>query len=164
MYDAVAALQIKEPIEFRRGNMVKPLVRVFDPEEEEEEEKPEDEWLIREKEESQDRVAECAEHMRKSIKRPKAKPRGTRNFSDEARERMDQRFYERQRALEGTLTGRQKEIVTDYANGFLYRSMARKYGICLETVRNTLYKARKRMDARNNVHLVKLCVQKGLIS
>lgn len=160
MHDPVSALQIKdEELAYQKGN----TITVFDPDKEKEQEQ-ENEFLIREKEESQERIADLAEDMRKHIKRPKAKPRGTRNFSDEARERMDQRFYERQRALEGTLTGRQKEIVTDYANGFLYRSMARKYGICIETVRNTLYKARKRMDARNNVHLVKLCVQKGLIT
>ena len=101
-------------------------------------------------------------------KKRKHKPRGkgirrTFTYSDEARERMDQRSYERALQRQGTLTPRQREILTDYARGLMFQTIAMKNRITIARVGTLLQHARERLDARNNAHAVAIALRKGLI-
>ena len=118
-------------------------------------------WSI----ESKERRAEVLEENRKNVKRKSKPPRVRKQapYSEDALERMDQRRWEKQRAMEGTLAPRQAEMLTDYSKGLKLYQIAMKYRVTMGTVVNQLQNIRNRLDTINNVHSVRVALQKGLI-
>ena len=84
-------------------------------------------------------------------------------YSEEAQARMDQRRYNAEIERQGTLTPRQKEILTDYSNGLRFDLVAAKNKITVGAVGDHLVRIRLRLCAYTNAHAVKIAVQKGLI-
>ena len=116
-------------------------------------------------EETKERRAEVLERNRQKRKlRPKPEKVRKYEYSFDAIERMDQRRYDKQREMEGTVTAKQKEILTDFSNGLTLHLIAMKNRVTMGTVVNHLFNIRNRLDALNNVHAVKIAVQKGLIN
>ena len=121
-----------------------------------------DEILLSLIHETKERQAGNAEQNRPQHK-PKPPKERIYRHSQDALERMDQRFYDKAREREGTLTPRQTQILTAYSNGFTTGCIALKYGIGRNSVVTYLKYARNRLDALSNPHAVKIAVQKGLI-
>ena len=76
---------------------------------------------------------------------------------------MDQRKYNRAIEREYTLTPRQAEILTAYSKGLRLKFIAMKYRITEGMVAAHLQHARFRLFAKNNMHAVRIALQKGLI-
>ena len=103
-------------------------------------------------------------HKRKARERSKLEiPKRPMRFSEDARERMDQAKYNRAVEREFTLTPRQAEILTAYSKGLRLKFIAMKYKICVSRVAAHLQNARYRLFAKNNMHAVRIALQRNLI-
>ena len=103
-------------------------------------------------------------HKRKARERSKLEiPKRPMRFSEDAVERMDQRKYNRAVEREFTLTPRQAQILTAYSKGLRLKFIAMKYKICVSMAAAHLQNARYRLFAKNNMHAVRIALQKGLI-
>ena len=103
-------------------------------------------------------------HKRKARERSKLEiPKRPMRYSEDARERMDQAKYNRAVEREFTLTPRQAQILTAYSKGLRLKFIAMKYKICVSMVAAHLVNARYRLFAKNNMHAVRIALQKDLI-
>ena len=103
-------------------------------------------------------------HKRKARERSKLEiPKRSMRFSEDARERMDQAKYNRAVEREFTLTPRQAQILTAYSKGLRLKFIAMKYKICVSMVAAHLVNIRYRLFAKNNMHAVRIALQKDLI-
>lgn len=171
MWDITNELEdaAKEKLEFHRP---KPQVIPYKPTPRPEEEQEEDliseinrEW----REEAAERRADFARKTRERNKKMNKqrtkvpKPRKQKPYSEDALARMDQRRYNAEIKRQGTLTPRQKEILTDYSNGLRFDLVAAKNKITVGAVGDHLVRIRLRLCAYTNAHAVKRALQLGLI-
>ncbi|MYC28156.1 MAG: hypothetical protein F4X63_09230 [Nitrospira sp. SB0662_bin_26] len=161
-----AKISVREELIYSKGNTLKP----------EDERKPKEEkhvtedrmqdvieGMIADRKERKARLAESIRQRRKrqhKRKNPKARQY---EFSEDALARMDQRRYNKQIEREGTITPKQAAYLTDYSNGLSLTIIAMKNRVSMGAVVNQLSRIRERLDAFNNVHAVKIALQKGLI-
>ena len=134
------------------------------------EEEPEDEFFEWAEEQRHERRLELGQkrmeeyHKRKARERSKLEiPKKSMRFSEDARERMDQRKYNRAVEREFTLTPRQAQILTAYSKGLRLKFIAMKYKICVSMVAAHLVNIRYRLFAKTNMHAVRIALQKDLI-
>ena len=170
MWEPLQNLQFDDSlIAYQRPNP-KPLPELKPELEEEEEEEEVDEFFEWAEEQRHERRLElgqkCMEeyHKRKARERSKlAIPKRPMRYSEDARERMDQRKYNRAVEREFTLTPRQAQILTAYSKGLRLKFIAMKYKICVSMVAAHLVNARYRLFAKTNTEAARIALKKGLI-
>ena len=168
MWEPLQNLVFDDALIEYKGPKSKPLPK---PElEEEEEEEEVDEFFEWAEEQRHERRLELGRkvmeeyHKRKARERSKLEiPKRPMRYSEDARERMDQAKYNRAVEREFTLTPRQAQILTAYSKGLRLKFIAMKYKICVGMVAAHLVNIRYRLFAKNNMHAVRIALQKDLI-
>ena len=154
MYEPVESIRVDQTLLFRHGKTIE------DQEDEETDqylEERRESTAIRSEQALENGFADCGRARKKPPKPVKYK------WTGDARERRDAKIYAGQVARDGTLTPKQKEVVTDLANGYLLRSIAKKHHLTNGGIIYHLREARERLGALSNPNLVKIAVQRGLI-
>ena len=117
--------------------------------------------------ESKERRALAVSYARSFIKpkapQPEPGPKRDYHFSEDARERMDQRRYQNQIEAENTLSEKQHAVLTNYSNGLPLMLIAARLGLTRCAVVRRLRRIRERLETLNNAHSVAVALRKGLI-
>ena len=102
-----------------------------------------------------------APYQKRRKRRPEKETRV--NWSEDAIERSDQKFYDTQRRKEESLNPRYLQVLVEYGNGLPQKCIAMKLQIAERTVTNYFNEIRLLLGANNNPQALAIAFRRGLI-